>query len=465
MEIEISLEEILDSLNKQKEFFISQKTKDINFRIEQLKILKKAIKSYENKFLESLYKDLGKNKLESYETEIGYIYNSIDLMLKNIRKWSKTRFKRTPFYLWPAKSYLVKEAYGNVLIIGPYNYPMQLVFEPLIGAMSAGNTAIIKPSELTPHTSKVIKTLIKEYFPENYITCFEGGIKTNENLLKAPFNYIFFTGSQKVGKIVMKAAAENLIPISLELGGKSPVIVDKTANIKNAAKRIIWGKTLNAGQTCVAPDYLIAHQAIKDDLIAEMKKAIKQFYGSDIKNSPDFGRIVNERHFLRLSKILEEDKDYIIFGGSKEKESLYIEPTILDLDSENRASMEEELFGPILPVLSYNNLSELIKKLNAKEKPLSLYIFTTDNLVKELILNGVSSGGVSINDTISHVANPYLPFGGVGHSGMGKYHGIDNFKNFSHEKAVYERASGLDEDLKRPPYTDKKFNLIKKIFK
>ncbi|WP_294375643.1 aldehyde dehydrogenase [uncultured Clostridium sp.] len=462
---ELTLKDVEQILNRQKLYFNTQKTKDISFRIQQLKKLKNGVKKYEKDILKALYKDLKKHENESYMSEVGFIYNSINHMIKNLKKWARPKKKLTPIYLMPAKSFIENEPYGSVLIIGPYNYPFQLIIEPLAGAISAGNTVVLKPSEMTPNVSFIIKKIINELFEEDYIACVEGGINTNTALINSRFDYIFFTGSASVGKIIMKAAAQNLIPVTLELGGKSPVIVDETADIKEAAKRIIWGKTMNAGQTCVAPDYVVVHESVKDELIDNMKSAIEQFFGKDIEESRSFGRIINDKHFNRIKTILEEDKDKIIFGGKCNKEDRYIEPTLIETHSFKCASMKEEIFGPILPIISYNNLDDIIEKIKTLPMPLALYIFTTNKKSEMKIMNMIRSGNVCINDTISHLANPYIPFGGVGDSGMGAYHGEDSFRTFSHRKGILKKPAKLGIPLLYPPFTEKQLKIIKKFLK
>lgn len=331
-----------------KAFFNTQQTKDISFRKEQLKKLSKAIKSYESDILEALYTDLGKNKVEAYATEIGITLKSIKIARKELKNWTKTKNVDTPLYLFPTKSYIKKEPYGTVLIIAPFNYPFQLVFEPLIGAIAAGNTAIIKPSELTPNVARVIKRLINETFDANYIEVIEGGIEETQTLIHLPFDYVFFTGSENVGKIVYQAASENLVPVTLEMGGKSPVIVDETANIKVASERICFGKFTNAGQTCVAPDYILVHESVKDDLITALSKTLREFYGQNIQQSPDYGRIVNLKHYHRLTSLLNSAQMNIVFGGHSDEDERYIEPTLLDHVTSDSAIMQEEIFGPIL---------------------------------------------------------------------------------------------------------------------
>ncbi|NFG57887.1 aldehyde dehydrogenase [Clostridium botulinum] len=462
---ELALKNIDDILKKHNEFFECGETKSIEFRIKQLNLLKSAIKRYENNIYKALNLDLGKNEFESYATEIGFILSSIEYSIKNLKRWSKCKKVKTPIYLLPSKSFKMYEPYGTVLIMGPYNYPFQLLFEPLIGAISAGNCAIIKPSELSPNVSKVISKMIFEIFNENYIRCIEGGIETNTSLINSNFDYIFFTGSINVGKIVMRAAADNLIPVTLELGGKSPVIIDESANIKVVAKRIIWGKTLNAGQTCVAPDYVLVHASVKDRLIKEMKKAIQEFYGTDPEKSTDFGRIINEKHFKRIKNIIDNDKEFIVYGGKTNYKTNYIEPTIMDITSFECACMQEEIFGPILPVISYNELNEVIRKTKKLPKPLALYVFTNNKSIENKVLSEISSGGACVNDVITHLVNPNLPFGGVGSSGIGSYHGYNSFLTFSHEKSVLKKSDKLDVTLLFPPYNKRKLNIIKKFMK
>lgn len=420
-----------------KAFFNTQQTKDISFRKEQLKKLSKAIKSYESDILEALYTDLGKNKVEAYATEIGITLKSIKNARKELKNWTKTKNVDTPLYLFPTKSYIKKEPYGTVLIIAPFNYPFQLVFEPLIGAIAAGNTAIIKPSELTPNVARVIKRLINETFDANYIEVIEGGIEETQTLIHLPFDYVFFTGSENVGKIVYQAASENLVPVTLEMGGKSPVIVDETANIKVASERICFGKFTNAGQTCVAPDYILVHESVKDDLITALSKTLREFYGQNIQQSPDYGRIVNLKHYHRLTSLLNSAQMNIVFGGHSDEDERYIEPTLLDHVTNDSAIMQEEIFGPILPILTYQSLDEAIAFIHQRPKPLSLYLFSEDENATQRVINELSFGGGAINDTLMHLANPKLPFGGVGASGMGRYHGNIHLTLLHMKKATF----------------------------
>ena len=448
---------IRDKFNNSKAFFNTHKTKNLKFRKQQLKLLSKNIKNHENELLDALYKDLGKSKVEAYATEIGMLLKSIKLMRKELKNWSKTKQTDTPLYLFPTKSYIKKEPYGTVLIIGPFNYPVQLVFEPLIGAIAAGNTAIVKPSELTPHVAIVIRDIIEDTFDETYVSVVEGGIEETQTLLSLPFDYIFFTGSEKVGKIVYEAAARKLIPVTLELGGKSPVIVDDTANIKVASERISFGKFTNAGQTCVAPDYILVQRKVKNDLIKALKKTITEFYG-------DFGRIVNQQHFNRLNDLIQIHKDNVVFGGNSSKEDLYIEPTLLDNITNDNKIMKEEIFGPILPIITYDNFDEVLEIIQSKSKPLSLYLFSEDENMTHRVLEELSFGGGAINDTLMHLANPNLPFGGVGSSGIGQYHGKYSFDTFSHMKSYTFKSTRLESSLFFPPYKGK-FKYIKTFFK
>lgn len=447
-----------------KAFFNTQQTKDISFRKEQLKKLSKAIKSYESDILEALYTDLGKNKVEAYATEIGITLKSIKNARKELKNWTKTKNVDTPLYLFPTKSYIKKEPYGTVLIIAPFNYPFQLMFEPLIGAIAAGNTAIIKPSELTPNVARVIKRLINETFDANYIEVIEGGIEETQTLIHLPFDYVFFTGSENVGKIVYQAASENLVPVTLEMGGKSPVIVDETANIKVASERICFGKFTNAGQTCVAPDYILVHESVKDDLITALSKTLREFYGQNIQQSPDYGRIVNLKHYHRLTSLLNSAQMNIVFGGHSDEDERYIEPTLLDHVTNDSAIMQEEIFGPILPILTYQSLDEAIAFIHQRPKPLSLYLFSEDENATQRVINELSFGGGAINDTLMHLANPKLPFGGVGASGMGRYHGKYSFDTFTHEKSYIFKSTRLESGVHLPPYKGK-FKYIKAFFK
>ncbi|MEO2565951.1 aldehyde dehydrogenase, partial [Clostridium tertium] len=432
--------------------------------INNLKKLKNLIKENEQDIMDALYKDLRKSNFESYATEIGIVYDELNLHIKNLRKWSKREKRKSPIVHFPAKSYIYKDPYGVTLIIGPFNYPFQLVIAPLIGAISAGNCAIIKPSESTQNIALLLEKIINENFKENYIRVVNplGGKDTVSYLLDLKFDYIFFTGSVRVGKIIMEKASKNLIPVTLELGGKSPCIVDNSAKLGLAAKRIVWGKFLNAGQTCVAPDYILVQKDIKEKLLKELKKELLLQFGSDIKSSSDFPRIVNKHSLLRLKNYLNDGEIY--FGGSVDEKDLYLEPTILTNIKENSLIMEEEIFGPILPILEYSSLDEALTYVINKDKPLALYYFSEDSTSIEKVLNSTTSGGVTINDTIIHVASSYLPFGGVGPSGMGAYHGKASFDVFTHKKSVIKRGTFIEFPIKFAPYNNK-INLLKKVMK
>lgn len=451
-------------IQEHRQFFHNDHTRSLHFRLEQLKILKNSIQKYENQVLSALYQDLHKSEFESYAAEIGFAYNSINFIMKYLKQWMKPQKVKTPIHFIPSKSYIIKEPYGTVLIIGPFNYPFQSLMEPLIGAIAAGNCVVLKPSENAPNVSAVISKIISETFDRQYIRVIEGDIETTSLLIHAPFDHIFFTGSVPVGKIVMEAAAKNLVPVTLELGGKGPAIVDETANLDIAAKRIIWGKFINAGQSCIAPDYVIAHKSVKVKLISKMKEIITSFYGSDVSKSNDYGRIVNERQFDRLISILEQDQNHIIFGGNSSRSDLYIEPTLLEAKSWDDAAMKEEIFGPILPIMEYDDLDEVIHMVNNHSKPLALYVFTENKNVEKQILGRISFGGGCVNDTMSHMANLHLPFGGVGNAGFGAYHGKHSFDTFTHRKSILKKSSRIDLGLVFPPYRDK-IKILRKIFK
>lgn len=454
---------IEQSFHNSKQYFNTHETKSLKFRKKQLKQLSKSIKNYENDLLEAFQKDLGKNKVEAYATEIGFTLKNIKSARKELKNWSKTKQVNTPLFMFPTKSYIMKEPYGTVLIIGPFNYPFQLLIEPLIGAIAAGNTIILKPSEFTPNVSDVIQQIISDAFDPEYINIIQGNADTTQSLLHLPFDYIFFTGSEQVGRIVYSAASKNLTPVTLELGGKSPAIIDESANIKVASERICFGKFTNAGQTCVAPDYLLVNRKVKDELISALKKTITEFYGTNIQDSPDFGRIVNKKHYHRLNELLNIHHPEITFGGQTDIDENFIAPTILDGTTFDSKIMENEIFGPILPIIAYDDFDEAIDLIRTKPKPLSLYLFSEDENSSERILNELSFGGGAINDTLMHLANPNLPFGGVGASGIGKYHGKYSFDTFSHDKSYIFKSTRLESSLLFPPYKGK-FKYIKAFF-
>ena len=447
-DMNIRLDELLQ---KQKDYFRTGETRDIEFRISKLNRLKKAIKIYEQKVLDALRKDLGKPEQESFFSEVGGIYASIDLFVKNLAKWTKTKRVNTPMVQY-GESYIEYEPYGSVLIIVPFNYPFQLAMEPLIGAIASGNTAVVKPSELAPETEKVISDIIREAFDESYVASVCGGVDLITKLLSQRFDYIFFTGSVRVGKIVMEAASKNLTPVTLELGGKSPVFVDENFDVRLAAKRIAWGKFLNNGQTCIAPDYVLVHESRKLALIEELKAVIHEHYGENIKENPDYGRIINEKQTERLEK-------------------RYIAPTLLDLGKlgdasvSKSAAMADEIFGPILPIVSYESLDEAVDKVKDGEKPLAMYIFSKNKEYIGSVKSRISSGNITINDTVKHVSIDSLPFGGVGHSGMGSYHGKYSIETFSHRRGVYRNKARFNIKQITPPYNEKAFEFLRKLFK
>ncbi|MCM3742648.1 aldehyde dehydrogenase [Sporosarcina luteola] len=448
-------QEIESKIAFQRNFYDSGVTKTVEFRLDMLERLRKAIVQKEEEIFEALQKDLGKSQFESYVTEVGFVLSSISFMMKHLKEWMEPESVKTPVHLQPAKSFIIREPYGTVLIIGPFNYPFQLIMDPLVGAIAAGNCAVVKPSEATVHTADIIKDILTEVFPPDYVQVVEGGIEETSALIHAPFDYIFFTGSAAVGKIVMKAAAERLTPVTLELGGKSPVIVDQTANLKRAAERIVWGKFVNNGQTCVAPDYVVVHESVKKQFLNELKNCIHDFYGEDSAKSPDYGRIVNEKHFDRLAELIDKERSHIVLGGKADRHDLYVSPTLLDGVSWNGPAMEDEIFGPVLPILPYQNLGEAIRRIRQLPKPLAAYLFSENEQAQDYFLEQLPFGGGCINDTISHVGNIHLPFGGVGASGMNAYHGKASFDLFTHSKSILKKSTKVSVRIGYPPYGNK----------
>lgn len=462
----LTIQYIEQLLQQQKQFFLTGKTLSLAYRKVMLNKLKQAILHHQQELEQALFADLGKSKQECYTTEIGFVLQEISHTLKHLKKWTRPKKVKSPMTVYYSKSYITKQPFGSTLIVGPFNYPFQLLIAPLVASLSAGNCAVLSPSELTPNTAGVIQKLINTTFDKQYVYCVEGSIENNTILINSKFDKIFFTGSTKVGKIVMQAASNNLVPVTLELGGKSPVVVTKEANIDVACQRIVWGKFMNAGQTCVAPDYVFVHNSIKQIFVDKLKQTILDFYGKDTSNNRDYGRIVNLRHIERLSQMLQNDKDSIVFGGQVDKAQRYIAPTLLCPDNIDTAScMQEEIFGPLLPVFGYNNIIEPLQYINAHDKPLALYIFSQNSNEIEYILSNTSSGGVSVNDTVSHIINQNLPFGGIGQSGMGCYHGEYGFLQFTHLRSVLRRSTRIKLKLAFPPFSDKKLNAIKKFMK
>ena len=453
---------ISDLVIQQKEYYASGQTQAITFRISQLKKLKKLIHENEKKITQALFTDLGKSDFEAYTTEIGIVLEEIGHFVKKTKRWAKPKCVSNPLASFPSKSRIVPEPHGVCLIIAPWNYPFQLVVAPLIAAIAAGNCAILKPSEMSPATSTLLEQLINEAFDARYIKVVNGDAQVSRVLLEQHFDMIFFTGSPRIGKLVMKAAAENLTPVVLELGGKSPVVVDKTVNIALAAKRIIWGKSINTGQTCIAPDYVLVEASVHDELIREMEKAAVAMWGKNPIQNPDYPRMINEANVVRMQHLLQQGQ--LVFGGQVVAEERFVSLSIIAQPDLNSALMQEEIFGPLLPVVSFTHWHEAIAFIRQKSKPLSMYIFTQDKKKLNEILTQTSAGGVTVNDTIMHFTNSALPFGGAGYSGIGSYHGEAGFKAFSHLKSVMHRATWLDIPLRYPPFKNK-LKLVKMILR
>lgn len=427
-------------------------------RLESLRNLKVAIESHMHEIEAALWNDLHKSAHETYLTETSIVLHELKNNIRNLHRWSKPEKVRTPYFLLPSRSRIIKEPYGLVLVMSPWNYPFQLSIAPLIAAIAAGNSVVLKPSPDAPHTAKVIEKIVGQAFGEQHVALFHGDVEMNQALLQQRFDYIFFTGSPRIGKIVMQAASQNLTPVTLELGGKSPCVVNADADLDVAARRIAWGKYLNAGQTCVAPDYLLVHRSVKDMLLVKIKEYISTFYGNNPQQSHDYPRIINERSLDRLTTLLKGEKIY--FGGQSDRSNLYLSPTIIDQVLPQSPIMQEEIFGPILPVLTYEKEEEAIDYINKHEKPLALYYFGKEKNGRKFI-DQTSSGGACINDVILHLANSRLPFGGVGESGMGSYHGRNGFDTFSHRRSVLISRNWFDIPFKYPPY--KRTELLKKI--
>lgn len=452
---EVTMEQLLAG---QRHFFGTHRTKDVRFRIGQLKRFKQAILRYEDAIAEALWNDLHKSKQEVYLTEISLVLQEIDTQVKQLKTWSKPETVSTPVQLFPSVSRMLYEPLGCVLIIAPWNYPFQLLMNPLVDALAAGCCAILKPSPNTPQTANVMERLIAECFEPGYVSLVKGGRETNTLLLQQRFDLIFFTGSPALGKVVMRAAAEHLTPVVLELGGKSPCIVAADARLDLAAKRIAWGMTINAGQTCIAPDYLFVHASVKQELIEKIGKYIVEFYGDNPQESACYPRIVNRAALERLQGLMQHGK--IVFGGEVDADDLYIAPTIIDDVKPDFPIMQEEIFGPLLPVLTFERMEEVITYVRSHEQPLALYYFGKTAGAKA-VLHQTSSGGACVNDTLLHIANHHLPFGGVGNSGMGQYHGHAGFLAFSHRKPVVVSSSWFDLPFKYPPF--RYFRLIRKL--
>jgi aldehyde dehydrogenase (NAD+) len=452
-----------DLLQEQKAFFRSGTTRDIDFRITALKKLKDLISAYQKEILAAVYADLRKEETDAYATELSGVYNEIKVAIAHIRDWAAREKVPTPIFMMPSKSYIYKEPYGVALIIAPWNYPFQLLMTPLIGAIAAGNTAILKPSELSSHTAALLEKMINTSFPKEFICVVQGAAPETQALLELPVDYIFFTGSVPVGKIVMAAAAKNLTPLTLELGGKSPVIVHESANLKTAASRISWGKFLNAGQTCIAPDYVLVHDSIKDAFVDELIKVILKFYGEDASRHPRYCRIISNRHFQRLIALIDPKK--VVYGGKASPTDRYIEPTLLYPADWSDPVMQDEIFGPILPIIPYTDLDDAIARINEHPKPLALYMFVNNKVIRRKIIRETSFGGGAVNNTIMHIVSHFLPFGGVGSSGLGQYHGKYSFDTFSHTKSVLRSYNLADPVDIAAPHKGRLLKFILKLIK
>jgi len=441
--------------------FDSGRTRPIDWRRAQLKAMRKMLTERETEIQDALRADLGKPGLEAYATDIGFTTNEIDYALRRLRRWMRAKRVSTPLSTKPAKGRMIPEPLGVVLVIAPWNYPVQLALAPMIGAISAGNCIVLKPSEVAPHTSNVLAHFIPEYLDPDAIAVVEGAVPETKALLAERWDHIFYTGNGKVGRVVMEAASRHLTPVTLELGGKSPVIIDESADLGVAARRITWGKFLNAGQTCIAPDYVLVPRDKADHFVELVRRSVFDFYGNEPRDSADYARIVNDNHFKRLSALLGSGE--AVVGGDTDRASRYIAPTVLRDVAPDSPVMEDEIFGPILPVIPIDSVDEAIAFVNERDKPLALYVFSKDGAVTDRVLERTSSGGVCVNATLFHVAAPELSFGGVGESGMGAYHGKASFDTFSHLKPVLKKSNRPDPDLAYPPYTEKKEKLVRRF--
>ena len=440
-------------------FFRSGKTLDVAFRKDALRRLKAAISAHEKELTDAIHSDLGKSASESYMCEVGLVLAEISYTLRHIDGWARTKRMATPLTNFHAKSMIVEEPYGVALIMSPWNYPVLLTLEPLVGAIAAGNCAVVKPSAYSPATTEVMAEIITSTFPEEYVSVVTGGRAENQTLLDQRFDYIFFTGGVTVGKLVMEKASKWLTPVTLELGGKSPVIVDHTANLRLAAKRITFGKFLNCGQTCIAPDYILVEESVHDEFVKLLRDETRKMYGVDALRNPDYGKIINRKHFDRICGLMDSKK--IVMGGERISDKLQIAPTIMDNVTPEDAVMQEEIFGPVLPVLTVKDIDEAYNFVRDREKPLALYLFTSDKATERRFLREVSFGGGCVNDTIIHIATSNMPFGGVGNSGMGQYHGKYTFHTFSHSKAVVKKYTWLDIKMRYQPYSRWKDRLVR----
>ena len=450
---------ISELVEKQRQFFRTGQTFSLTYRARALDNLKRAILKYEDDLKTALYADLGKSAAEAYMCEIGLTLAEIGYVRKHMRRWSRNKRVCTSLANFHAKSFTVQEPYGVTLIMSPWNYPVLLTLEPLVGALAAGNCCVLKPSAYSPETSRVMSQLISEIFPEEYVAVVQGGRQENQDLLEQKFDYIFFTGGVNVGKTVMTKAAAHLTPVTLELGGKSPCIVDKTANLQLAARRIVFGKYLNCGQTCVAPDYILIDESVKAPFVQAVKQEIVAMYGENALDNPAYGKIINRKHFDRIVGLIPDEK--VVFGGQYRAETLQIAPTVLDNVTPDDAVMQEEIFGPIMPILSIKSMDEAYNFVKNRPQPLALYIFTNDKKTERRFVREVPFGGGCVNDTIIHLASSNMGFGGVGNSGMGSYHGRKSFDTFSHEKSIVKKYQWIDLPIRYQPYTALKQRLVR----
>ena len=446
-------------LANQRRYFHEGHTRSFQKRKDALVQLRKQIKRYEAQICQALQEDLGKSETEAYMTEIGLTIAEINYALKHLRRWMHPKRRSTPLTNFPARQKIFYEPYGAVLILAPWNYPFLLSLSPLVGALAAGNCCILKPSELAPATATLLAQLVSEVLPPELVSVVNGDVATSQALLEEKFDYIFYTGNGNVGKYVMEKAAQHLTPVTLELGGKSPVIVTRTAPLRLAARRIVFGKFLNCGQTCIAPDYILVENAVKEQLVGLLQEEIEKMYGKTPLSNPDYGKIVNSRHFERICRLIDPEK--VVWGGETDETNLRIAPTLLDNIASTDAVMQEEIFGPLLPILCVENIEEAIRFVQTRPRPLALYLFTSARALTRKVLRDLSFGGGCVNDVISHIASTNLPFGGVGASGMGAYHGAESFATFSHKKSVVLRGSWLDPTLRYPPYTSLKQRILR----
>jgi len=447
-------------VQRARDAFDSGRTRPLSWRRAQLDGMRKLLEDNSEQLLAALAADLGKPAAEGWVTDIGFTIGEIKLLQKNLRKWTRPERVSTPIVALPGSSHRVAEPLGVVAIISPWNYPIQLLLSPAAGAIAAGNSVVLKPSEIAQHTSTVITELIHRYLDPDAVQVIEGGVAETTELLAQKFDHIFYTGNGRIGRVVMEAAAKHLTPVTLELGGKSPTIVDATANLRVAARRIAWGKFLNAGQTCIAPDYLLVDKKVASAFVGELRVAIKEFYGDDPKQSGDYARIVNGHHFNRLASMLESGS--AVIGGETDANTKYIAPTVLSDVNISAPVMQDEIFGPILPMVEIDNVAEAIAFINSKPHPLALYVFSEDDRAIDAVIERTTAGGVTVNGTILHISNPNLPFGGVGESGMGAYHGKSSIDIFQHRKPVLRKSTKVDPSIAYPPYTEKKMKLIRK---